>query len=102
MDAGALDQQITIEARTDTQDELGADVESWATDSTPWANVIETPGREFLKGEIQAEKLAVFVIRWRPLDSTYRVLWRGATYMIDAVTGTQREGWAWLHCKEVV
>jgi len=102
MDAGALDQQITIEARTVTQDALGADVESWATDSMPWANVIETPGREFLKGEIQAEKLAVFVIRWRALDSTYRVLWRGATYMIDAVTGTQREGWAWLHCKEVV
>ena len=102
MDAGALDQQITIKVRTVTHDELGADVESWDDDSTPWAKVIETPGREFLKGEIQAEKLAVFVIRWRALDSTYRVLWRGATYMIDAVTGTQCEGWAWLHCKEVV
>lgn len=102
MDAGQLDQKIAIEARTVTQDELGADVDEWATDSEPWAKVIETPGREFLKGEIQSEKLAVFVIRWRALDSTYRVNWRGATYTIDAVTGTQREGWAWLHCKEVV
>lgn len=102
MDAGQLDQKISIEARTITQDELGADVESWAEDTTPWAKVIETPGREFLKGEIQSEKLAVFVIRWRALDSTYQVKWRGATYTIDAVTGTQREGWSWLHCKEVV
>jgi SPP1 family predicted phage head-tail adaptor len=100
--AGDLDQRITIESRMVTQDELGADVDGWTTDSQPWAKVIETPGREFLKGEIKSERLAVFVIRWRRLDSTYRVNWRGAIYTIDAVTGTQRQGFAWLHCKEVV
>lgn len=102
MDAGQLDQKIAIETRTVTQDELGADVEGWTTDSEPWAKVIETPGREFLKGAIQAERLVVFCIRWQALDSTARVTWNGAVFTIDAVTGTRREGYAWLHCKEVV
>jgi SPP1 family predicted phage head-tail adaptor len=101
MDAGELDQRITIETRTLTQDALGADVENWSEHSRPAAKVIETPGREFLKGEVQGEKRAVFVIYWRALDSTSRVTWRGRIYTIEDITGTQREGYAWLHCKSV-
>jgi head-tail adaptor len=84
MDAGQLDQQISIQSRTVTQDELGADVEGWITTSEPWAKVIETPGREFLKGEFQAEGKG-----------------RGRIYTIEDVTGTMREGYCWLHCKSV-
>jgi SPP1 family predicted phage head-tail adaptor len=101
MDAGELDQRITIETRTLTEDVLGADVESWSSLGDFWARVIETPGREFLKGEFEAEGRSVFVIRWRELDSTARVTWRGRIYTIEDVTGTQREGFAWLHCKSV-
>jgi len=98
MDAGALDQQILIEAHSVTLDELGAEVETWSTHSQPWAKVIETPGREFLKGDYHAEHKAVFRIRWRDIDSTARVTWGGRVYDITAVTGTRREGWSYLHC----
>lgn len=101
MDAGQLDQQISVQSRTVTQDELGADVENWITTSTPWANVKETPGREFLKGDFQGEEKTVFRIRWRDMDSTARVEWRGKVYTIESVTGTMREGWTWLHCKRI-
>ncbi len=100
MDAGALDQQIAIETRIVTTDELGAETEAWATEFRPFAKVIETPGREFLKGEVIAERKAVFVIRWHALDTTARVIWNGDTYRINAITGTRREGYSWLHCVE--
>jgi len=100
MDAGGLDQRIVIEARTVERDELGADVETWALQSNPWAKVIETAGREFLKGEVIAERKAVFVIRWQDLDTTARVTWGSRTYRIDAITGTRRSAQAWLQCTE--
>jgi head-tail adaptor len=98
MDAGALDQQIVLQRRSVIFDELGAEVETWNPHSQLWAKVLETPGREFLKGEYHAEERAVFVVRWRELDSTYRVQWRARTWNITSVTGTRREGWTWLHC----
>lgn len=101
MDAGRLDQQIAIETRSVIPDESGAEVESWATTAHPWARVIETPGREFLQGDVQAEGKAVFVIRWRDMDSSARVVWRGRNYTIEDVTGTRREGYSWLHCRSV-
>jgi SPP1 family predicted phage head-tail adaptor len=102
MDAGALDQHITIERPSLTTNALGEQITSWVVDGTPWARVIETPGREFLKGGIEAEGKAAFVIRWRALDSAYRVTWGGRVYQIEDVTGTRREGYCWLHCRSVV
>jgi len=98
MDAGALRETLLLETRSVAYDELGGEVETWATHSTPWAKVMETPGREFLKGDYRAEERTVFVIRYRAIDSTARVTWRGRTYRIDSVTGTLGEGWTYLHC----
>ena len=97
IEPGKLDQRITIETPTTSPDELGAEVVSWAVASRPYARVIETPGREFLKGEVQSERKAVFVIRWRAVAVTDRVIWRGTIYDLSDVTGTQREGLAYLH-----
>ena len=99
MDAGALDQRIAIEQPTLSTDELGQEVEAWSAIAQPWARVMETPGREFLSGDYRAEEKTVFVIRWRDVDSTHRVSWRGRTWRIDSVTGTKREGFAYLHCR---
>jgi SPP1 family predicted phage head-tail adaptor len=96
--AGDLDQQITIEVPDTTPDELGQNAEAWTDPVTVWAKVMETPGREFLSGDYQAEEKAVFVIRWRAVDSTARATWNGRPYRIESVTGTRREGWAYLHC----
>ena len=98
MDSGKLDQRIVIQARTTSRNAIGEEVESWEEDGRPWARVVETPGREFLKGEVQAEGKAVFQIRYRTIDSTYRVLWGDVVYAIDAVTGTRRQGYRWLQC----
>lgn len=98
MDAGKLDQRISVEQPSITTNTLGEEIASWSVTSQPWAKVIETPGREFLSGDYKAEAKAVFVIRWREIDSTARVTWRGRSYRINDVTGTQREGYAYLHC----
>ena len=97
MDAGALDQKIIIETRSVVHNALGEEVESWSP-SPAWAKVTETPGREFLKGDYQAERKAVFCIRFKQVDTTARVTWGGQVYDIQSVTGTYREGWAYLHC----
>jgi SPP1 family predicted phage head-tail adaptor len=99
MDAGALDQKIELQAPIVSTDELGAKVSAWSTVSSPWAKVMETPGREFLSGDYRAEEKTVFVVRWRAVDSTSRVSWGGRTWRIDSVTGTRREGFAYLHCR---
>lgn len=103
MDAGKLDQPITIEARTTTTNSFGEKVEAWDEHARPKAKVVETPGREFLKGAIEAEGKAVFQIRYRSgLDSaTHRVDYRGRKYGIEDITGSKREGSLWLHCKAV-
>lgn len=98
MDAGLLDQRIVIEQPSQVTDELGQDARTWTAIASPWAKVMETPGREFLKGDYQAEEKAAFVIRWREIDSTYQVQWAGKIWKIVSVTGTKREGFAYLHC----
>lgn len=97
MDAGQLDQSILIEVPTPSTNALGEEVLAWSTHSTPRAKAMETPGREFLKGDYRAEEKAVFVIRWRDIDSTARVQWGGRVWDITSITGTRREGWQYLH-----
>lgn len=96
--AGALDQRIGIEVPTNTTNALGEQVPAWTQEAEVWARAIETPGREFLKGDYQASEKVAFQIRYRPMDSTARVTWRGRTWRVDSVTGTMREGATWLHC----
>jgi head-tail adaptor len=96
--AGDLDQRVRIDTPVTAEDELGAETQTWPEGPTVWAKVMETPGREFLKGDYHAEEKAVFVIRFRAIDSTGRVAWGGRTWRIDSVTGTPRDGFRWLHC----
>lgn len=98
MDAGKLDQRIAIEALLPAENELGELVATWQAVTSLWAKVMETPGREFLSGDYKAEEKAVFIVRWRALDSTMRAKWGGRTWRINSVTGTRREGYAYLHC----
>jgi len=101
MDAGALDQRIVIESPSSTTDELGQDALTWSAYDGAiggrWAKVIETPGREFLKGDYHAEEKTVFVVRWGAFDSTMRVQWGGRTWDIVSVTGTRRDMFCYLH-----
>jgi len=98
MQAGDLTERITIETPATEPDELGQDALSWLFLAEVWAKAIEGQGREYLKGGYEAEEKAVFVIRWMEVDASMRVTWLGRIYDIEQVTGTYREGWAWLHC----
>mgnify|MGYP000653225238 CR=1 FL=1 len=98
MGAGDLDQRISLERPDDVRDELGQTARAWVAVADVWAKVAETPGREFLKGDYQAEEKTAFAIRFRVIDSTFRVQWGGRVWRIVSVTGTRREGWTWLHC----
>ena len=98
MNAGRLDQRITLEAPTVTTDELGQDARSWELQGHVWAEVKEQMGREFLAGDYHAEEKVAFRIRWRELDSTWRVTWGDRIYRIVSTTGTRRSGERWLHC----
>jgi head-tail adaptor len=89
--ARTLDQRITIQAQTGAADALGQTNIAWLTDSTVWARVLETPGREFLKGEFHDEARVVFTLRWRHVASASRVLWNGRTWRVVSITGTRRE-----------
>ena len=46
-DAGALDQRITLQARTASVDALGQGVETWVEVGTVWAKAQPLRGREF-------------------------------------------------------
>lgn len=96
--AGAFDQRIVIETPVVTTNELGEQTTTWIFDQEVWAKVVEVPGREFLKGDYQAEEKAVFQIRYREMDSLSRVTWNDRTYRVNSVTGTMRDGTTWLHC----
>lgn len=96
--AADLTERIRVEAPISTEDELGAETQVWEEAATVWARVIETPGREFLKGDFRSEEKAVFVIRWKAIDSTWRAVWGGRIWRIVSVTGTFLEGATWLHC----
>lgn len=96
--AGELDQLITLESPVVTTDAWGGEVETWLIEAQAYARVTEARGREFLKGDYKAEEKAVFKIRWREVDSTWRVNWGGRTWRIESVTGMLREGARWIHC----
>ena len=85
-DAGALDQRITLQARTASVDALGQGVETWTDVCTVWAKAQPLRGREFFAaGATQSETSVRFVIRHRAgLTGAMRVMWRGVSYALVA------------------
>lgn len=65
MRAGRLNRRITIQEPTETQDDYGEAIQSWATFRTVWAEVRQKPGQEsFDADQIVAETNTVFKIRY--------------------------------------
>ena len=89
-----MDRRVTIEQDTPTRDTTGAEVESWSTLATVWAEVRERRGREFFDShQVTAEIDTVFLIRWRSdVTAKMRINWDGKLYDIHFVgeIGRQR------------
>lgn len=84
MNAGNLDQPVTIEAPPATRDGFGDRTGSWTTFASVWAQAQPLRGRElFAAGTTQSEATVRFRIRYRDdVTSAMRVVWRGKSYAI--------------------
>ena len=87
MNPGALDQRVTLERFTATQDDTGQMIEAWAPLASVWAAVEPQAGREFIAAGAQQSELTTKIrIRHRPgITSADRVIHDGTTYNIQSV-----------------
>lgn len=66
MQAGRLDQRITIKQKVATQDTFGGETATWTDVCSVWAQVQPITGREYLQGkQLQEEQTARIRIRHR-------------------------------------
>ena len=87
MKAGDLDQRVTVERYTSTQDELGQPIESWAPLFTCWAAVEPLTGREYLAAQAAVSEVTARIrMRFRPwMTAQDRVIHNGTTYGIESL-----------------
>ena len=87
MKAGQLDQRVTVERYTSTEDELGQPIESWAPLFTCWAAVEPLTGREYLAAQAAVSEVTARIrMRFRPwMTNTDRVIHNGTTYGIESL-----------------
>ena len=93
MKAGQLDQRVTVERFTSTEDELGQPIEAWAPLFTCWAAVEPLTGREFIAAQAaQSEVTARIRMRFRPwMTAEDRVIHNGTTYNIVSLVDVRSE-----------
>ena len=87
MKAGQLDQRVTVERYTSTEDELGQPIEAWAPLFTCWAAVEPLTGREYLAAQAAVSEVTAKIrMRFRPwMTAEDRVIHNGTTYGIESV-----------------
>lgn len=104
MRAGDLDQRVTVERFTSTEDELGQPIETWAPLFTCWAAVEPLTGREYLAAQAAVSEVTARIrMRFRPwMTAEDRVIHNGTTYGIESVIDV-RSGNRELHlmCKAI-
>lgn len=104
MRAGDLDQRVTVERFTSTQDELGQPIESWAPLFTCWAAVEPLTGREYLAAQAAVSEVTARIrMRFRPwMTAQDRVIHNGTTYGIESLVDVRSGNWELvLMCKAV-
>lgn len=87
MRAGQLNQRVTLERFTETEDAYGATVTDWATVGTFWAAVLPLTGKEIIAGDAVAAITDVRVImRYQPgVTAADRLGHRGKVLEIKTV-----------------
>lgn len=93
---GSLDREIALQKKTTTVDGTGQPVESWSTEATVYAQVIERQGMETFEDE---QKVAYRDDRFRIYyydglrAGTYRLIYNGFIYDIKSVVVWGRNQW---------
>ena len=85
LNAGALDQRVTIQARTSGQDARGQALDTWVDVATVWARVQPRRGRDFFAAaQDQATFDCTVWLRYRTdVTSAHRLLWKGLPLNIE-------------------
>lgn len=93
MKAGQLDQRVTVERFTSTEDELGQPIETWAPLFTCWAAVEPLTGREYLAAQAAVSEVTARIrMRFRPwMTAQDRVIHEGTVYQIQSVIDVRSE-----------
>jgi SPP1 family predicted phage head-tail adaptor len=88
MNAGQLDQRVTLQTMAGGVDAIGQPLpDNWADVATVWASVHPLQGREFLAAQsVQSEVTARITMRYRPgVSAAMRVVHGADLYNITAV-----------------
>ena len=88
--AGQLDQRIILQSAAVSADAFGQAVESFSTNKTVWAKVIEKGGSEGEEGnDLTAVKKVEFIIRYdSAVNELWRISYRSEIYTIEAILNT--------------
>ncbi|RMG81347.1 MAG: head-tail adaptor protein [Chloroflexi bacterium] len=102
---GELDRKVTLQSRTDTVDDYGGHVVSWADIDEVWAKVVWGPGseRELDSDVLRGVSDVTFVIRYRSdaRDRRMRVVYDGSYFDVKGIAELGRKRFLELRCKLV-
>ena len=103
MRAGRLRSRVTIQQRTDAQNEIGELVPTWSTLAAVWADVVHNSGLETIKAGASASVVKASIrIRYRAdVKPEMRVVKGSDVYGIDAVLHDQGREYCDLVCELV-
>ena len=91
INAGRLNERVTLQAPTEIRSPMGEVTLSWASAGTVWANVEGMSSRDILQAQ-QANVIAThrIIMRFRAsVNIQYRIVWRDKTMEIASATERQ-------------
>ena len=100
LNAGALDQRVTLQSRSVVTDAYGQDTITWVDIATVWAQCQALRGREFFAAaQVQQEQSVKVRIRYRSdVDQKCRLVWNGVNHDITGVIPVGRKDFLEILC----
>ena len=104
MQAGQLDQRVTLQSRSVVTDANGQDTITWVDVATVWAQCQALRGREFFAAaQVQQEQTVKVRIRYRAdVVQTMRLVWQGRAHDITGVVPVGRKEMLEIMCLQGV
>lgn len=87
MQAGSLNQRVTLERDEVATDDWGGVIHAWVTHAELWANVRHLSGSQSIRADSPVSEVRASIrVRYRTdLDASMRVLVGGKAYTVEAV-----------------
>jgi SPP1 family predicted phage head-tail adaptor len=104
MNAGELDQRVTLQTATVTRDAVGGPVETWADTVTVWAKIRPLTGKQIAQAQqVSADVSTAVTLRWRAgVNAAMRLKFAdNTTAKIHWVEEHRREGRLVIVCEDL-